>query len=291
MTDTVESSPSRPVEAYPPAPAYDALAPQPAPRAWLTLTIQSGSTVAVGLLMLLVGMAAGYLLRPLLPLPAGTAALPAAPGDTGSAAAQPAATVTGGPFVAAEATQAAAQAAALMEAVVGQTRHFRGSDTAPVTIIEFSDFQCPYCGRFATETFPGIDEEYIRTGQVRVGYQHFAFLGEESRWAAEASECANEQGAFWEYHDLLFSSQSGENQGAFNQANLKQFAQGLGLDAEAFATCLDSGRYASLVTSQTQAAQQLGVRSTPTFLVNGRPVLGAQPFDVFSEYIDAALNP
>jgi protein-disulfide isomerase len=236
--------------------------------------------------MLLVGLLAGFLLRPLLPF-AATMQPPRSPGNE---SVQPAATVTGGPLAAAEATQAAEQAAALMEAVTGQTRHFRGSATAPVTIIEFSDFQCPYCGRFAVDTLPDIDEAYIASGQVRVGFQHFAFLGDESRWAAEAAECAAEQQAFWEYHDLLFASQSGENQGAFTKDNLKALAQSLGLDAEVFAGCVDSGRHAAVVTGETQAAQQLGVRSTPTFLINGRPVLGAQPFNVFADYIDAALG-
>jgi protein-disulfide isomerase len=288
MTDDTPANLPPSASPQPPAPDYAAPVPQPEPRPWLTITIQSGSTIAVGLAMLLVGLLAGFLLRPLVPVAQFAAQPPRALSDQG---AQPAPTVTGGPIAAAEATQAAEQAATLMQAVVGQTRHFRGSADAPVTLIEFSDFQCPYCGRFAVETFPAIDDAYIASGQVRVGYQHFAFLGDESRWAAEAAECAGEQQAFWEYHDLLFTSQSGENQGAFSKDNLKTFAQSLGLDAQVFNGCLESGRYAGLVAGETQAAQQLGVRSTPTFLVNGRPVLGAQPFDVFAEYIDAALAP
>lgn len=242
--------------------------------------------------MLVVGLAAGFLLRPLVTRPGAPASAESASANTAATApAGPAVTATGGLIAAAETAQAAEQGRALMDAVVGQTRHFRGSDTATVTIIEYSDFQCPFCGRFATETLPQIEDEYIASGQVRLGYQHFAFLGEESRWAAEASECANEQEAFWMYHDLLFSSQAGENQGAFSKDKLKAFAVGLGLDADAFNTCLDSGRYTSLVAGQTQAARQLGVRSTPTFLINGQPVLGAQPFDVFSQYIASALTP
>jgi protein-disulfide isomerase len=288
MTENTPADPPA-TAPLPPAPVNAALAPQPEPRPWLTITIQSSTTLAVGLAMLLIGLLAGFLLRPLLPVRESAIQSPRTAAEGG--APQPAATVSGGPFAAAEATQAAEQAAALMEAVVGQTRHFRGSASALVTIIEFSDFQCPYCGRFAIQTLPEIDEAYIRSGQVRVGFQHFAFLGDESRWAAEATECAAEQEAFWEYHDLLFSSQSGENQGAFTKDKLKNFAQSLGLNADAFNGCLDSGRYAGLVAGETQAAQQLGVRSTPTFLVNGRPVLGAQPFDVFAEHIDSALAP
>ena len=125
---------------------------------------------------------------------------------------------------------------------------------------------------------------------MRVGYQHFAFLGPESQWAAEASECAAEQSAFWEYHDLLYERQAGENQGAFNKDNLKQFAGDLGLDTAAFNTCLDSGKHADLVSTETAMIQSLGVRGTPAFLINGRPLVGAQPFQAFQEAIEAELG-
>lgn len=125
---------------------------------------------------------------------------------------------------------------------------------------------------------------------MRFGYQHFAFLGPESQWAGEASECAADQDAFWEYHDKLFESQSGENRGAFDKENLKRFADELGLDTKAFDECLDSGKYTSIVQNETQAAQSLGVRSTPSFLINGKPVIGAQAFDVFKQAIEAELS-
>jgi protein-disulfide isomerase len=131
---------------------------------------------------------------------------------------------------------------------------------------------------------------YVQAGLVRVGYQHFAFLGQESQWSAEASECASEQDAFWDYHDLLFSRQAGENRGAFNQDNLKQFAADLGLNTQAFNACLDSGKYASLVRSETLGAQSIGVTGTPAFMINGRPLVGAQPFEVFQQVIEAELE-
>lgn len=115
-----------------------------------------------------------------------------------------------------------------------------------------------------------------------------AFLGAESLWAAEASECAADQDAFWAYHDLLFDRHGGENRGAFSQNNLKQFAAELGLDTAAFNACLDSGKYTSRVRTETGTAQSLGVRSTPAFLVNGQPLLGALPFETFQEAIEAA---
>jgi protein-disulfide isomerase len=125
---------------------------------------------------------------------------------------------------------------------------------------------------------------------VKFGYWHFAFLGQESLWAAEASECAADQDAFWEYHDLLFDSQSGENRGAFNKDNLKEMASDLGLDSETFNQCLDSGKYTDLVQQQNSFARQIGVRSTPTFLVNGQPVIGAQSFETFQQVIDSLME-
>lgn len=125
---------------------------------------------------------------------------------------------------------------------------------------------------------------------VRLGYWHFAFLGEESQWAGEASECAADQDAFWKYHDLLFESQSGENRGSFKKDNLKRLASELGLDTDAFNECLDSGRFASLVQSETSSARSMGVQSTPSFLINGQPFIGSQPFEAFQQVIDAEIG-
>jgi protein-disulfide isomerase len=135
-----------------------------------------------------------------------------------------------------------------------------------------------------------IDDNYVNKGNVRFGYWNFAFLGEESTWAAEAAECAADQNKFWEYHDKLFASQNGENQGAFAKANLKQFASELGLDSGAFNECLDSGKHTEQVKTDTATAQQIGVQSTPSFLVNGTPLVGAVPFENFQKLIEQGLN-
>jgi protein-disulfide isomerase len=116
---------------------------------------------------------------------------------------------------------------------------------------------------------------------------NLAFLGDESQWAAEASECADEQGKFWEYHDKLFASQSGENEGAFAKDKLKQFAADLSLDTAKFNTCLDSGKYTKTVTEETQMAGGYGISSTPTILINTQLVKGAQPFQTFAGIIEA----
>lgn len=117
---------------------------------------------------------------------------------------------------------------------------------------------------------------------------HMAFLGQESQWAAEASECAADQGAFWQYHDLLFEKHGGENQGAFSKDNLKGFAKDLGLKTDQFDQCLDSGKYTEKVQQQTQDAHELGVQSTPSFFVNDWLVLGALPVEEFDTYIAKA---
>ena len=161
-----------------------------------------------------------------------------------------------------------------------------GSPDAPVTMVEFSDFQCSFCRKFWADTFPRLKETYIKAGQVRFVYQHFAVLGEHSVAAAKAVECAREQGKFWPYHDKLFDSQGGL---AFTDAKLRGYARDLGLDAEAFARCLDSRRYQQKVEDETRLGFQLGARGTPTFFLNGRMLAGAQPFEVFQTAIEEAL--
>ena len=135
-----------------------------------------------------------------------------------------------------------------------------------------------------------LDQAYIQQGIVRFGYVQMTFLGQESVWAAEAAECADEQGAFWAYHDYLLSHQKGENQGAFVKENLKQFAAELKLNTQAFNTCLDTGKTSAIVAKEAGFAQDLGVPSTPTFLLNGQPLVGGQTFATFQRLIDAAVK-
>lgn len=237
----------------------------------LTITIQSWATPIAAILMLVLGLLVGFYGRPF--IRAGD------PSDESSAP----------PDVIPTADNSASQQE-LMKKIVAQTRHFKGDPSAPVTIIEFADFQCPFCGQFFTQTEPQINEQYIQSGKVRLGYFHFAFLGPESNWAAEAAECASDQDKFWEYHDKLYGSQSGENQGAFNKDNLKKFAEELELDTNAFNECLDSGKYTQLVQDDSNFSSSIGVRSTPTFLINGQAVIGAQPYEIFQQTIDALLK-
>jgi len=174
----------------------------------------------------------------------------------------------------------------IMDFVLSDARHFQGNDDAPVTMIEFSDFKCPYCGRFSTETLPRLREQYINTGQVRFAYKHFAILGPESNRIAEATECAAEQGQFWEYHDQIFAGQTS----TFNDANLTDLAGELGLDTTAFGECLASGRYTNQIQRESQAVSAMGMRGTPGFLINGVFVSGAQPFEAFQQVIEEQLQ-
>jgi protein-disulfide isomerase len=146
-----------------------------------------------------------------------------------------------------------------------------GPANASVTIDEWADFQCPACRSFAALQ-PGLDQAVLRDGSARFVFHHMAFLGPESILAAEAAECAGDQGRFWAYHDTLYAAQNGENRGAFGAAHLKQFATTVALDQGAFNTCLDSHKYVSRVQQETQAGVQLGVNSTPTLFVNGQRV-------------------
>ena len=169
---------------------------------------------------------------------------------------------------------------------VGRTR---GESNAPVTIIEFGDYQCPSCKRFEETSGPQIEEAYIATGRVRLEFRNMAFIGDESIIAAAAAECANEQDAFWPYHDKLFEEQRGENSGAFSFDRLKSLAGDLGLDQPAFDKCLDSTRTQQLVFDETQAGREAGADSTPTFFINGEMVKGAKSFSDFQDVIEKKL--
>jgi protein-disulfide isomerase len=171
---------------------------------------------------------------------------------------------------------------------IRQESHVRGVDAAPVIIEEWADFQCPACGQFARATEPQLLSTYIAKGQVKFVFHHFAFLGAESGWAAEAAECAGEQGKFWEFHDRLYASQAGENRGAFSKDNLKRMGDSLGL-GPSFASCVDSGRYAQSVRDDTNVGRGKGVKATPTLFINGKPIEGAASYDQLKAVLDPLL--
>ncbi len=160
-----------------------------------------------------------------------------------------------------------------------------GNPDAPVTIIEYSDFQCPFCGRFFQQTLPLIKENYIKTGKAKLEYKHFPLsFHQYAQKAAEAAECAGEQGKFWEMHDKIF-----ENQQALDTESLKSYARDIGLNGDQFDSCLDSGKYASKVQQDFNDGREAGVSGTPTLFVNGQKIVGAQPFETFKNAIEAEL--
>ena len=137
---------------------------------------------------------------------------------------------------------------------------------------------------------PTLLKQYVETGQVTFVYKHMAILGTESTWAAEASECAADPGRFWEYHDLVFNRQAGENQGAFTKDKLLSMAQELKLDMTKFEPCLKNDQTRGRVQADTEEGQEAGVRGTPTFFINGQGLVGAQPIEAFKAVIDKILK-
>jgi protein-disulfide isomerase len=170
----------------------------------------------------------------------------------------------------------------------------KGPNTAPITIVEFSDFQCPFCLHAHETTNQQIWDLYVTEGKVRFVYKHYAILGEESTWAAQASECAADQGRFWEYHDELFRQAkitAAENVGAFTKDNLIKFAEGLDLDLARFTPCLENDETLVRVEADGIEGQEFQVSATPTFFINNIRMMGAQPWQQFEALITAALNP
>lgn len=165
-----------------------------------------------------------------------------------------------------------------------------GNPDAPITIIEYTDFQCPYCGRYVEQTFPLVKENYIDTGLVRYVFKDFPLSFHlEAESAALAARCANDQEAFMEMHDLLFARQ-GEWSGQNNiDEILAGYAQELGLDMALFDDCYSSGRYNEAIQASLAEGFEIGVTGTPSFLINGNLLVGALPFSTFQQAIESLL--
>lgn len=170
-----------------------------------------------------------------------------------------------------------------------------GSPSAPITIVEFGDYQCHQCYNWFHNTKPSIFENYVDTGKVNLVFVDLAFLGRDSPKAAQASYCAEDQGKYWEYHNQLYNSQESQiDNGWANSERLKSFAFSLGLDSELFDSCLDSGKYTKRVQSNIAEAKKLGISGTPTFFIVGpngqqEKLVGAQPYSVFTQVLDSMI--
>ncbi|MBI2054909.1 MAG: DsbA family protein [Candidatus Sungbacteria bacterium] len=169
-----------------------------------------------------------------------------------------------------------------------------GDPNAPVTVVEFSDFQCPFCRRFFETVLPRIKDEYVKTGKARFVYRDFPIssIHDMAQKYAEAAECADEAGKFWAMHDKIFNEQSKKGSGTvlgYTVDDVKRWAAELGLDTAQFGQCLDSGKYASEVEKDLQDGQAVGVAGTPGTFVNSQFISGAVPYEEFRAAIDAEL--
>jgi len=174
---------------------------------------------------------------------------------------------------------------------------FQGKVSAPLTIIDFSDFQCYLCNRFVKNTEPLVNQSYIQTGKVALVFNHLPNRGFDSMGAALAAQCTNDQGKFWQFHNLLYSNQKAIDSGWVSKENLKNFASQIpGLDIKRFDRCFDSEKYKSFVQKDIELALSFGFKETPSFIVensNGssqETMSGALPFESFKAVIDKKIS-
>ena len=162
---------------------------------------------------------------------------------------------------------------------------YRGPADARVTVVEFTDYECPFCARYFRQVYPTLLTEYGDRIRYVIRNYPLTSIHAHAAKAAEAAECAADQDKFWEYHDVLYPRQA-----SLDLPNLKQYAAELGLDGDRFAACLDSGEKAEIVAADVRDGRAYGLNGTPTFFINGRKLVGAQPLAVFESYIERALQ-
>lgn len=165
-----------------------------------------------------------------------------------------------------------------------------GSKSAKVHIVEFADLRCPFCEKFYTDTEPQIIKDYVNTGKATFSFRQYAFLGPASTVAANAAECANEQGKFWDFHNYLYQHQPSESDTSmYTTDNLTTVAGQMGMDTGAFNSCLSSNKDSALANKDFTEGQAAGVTGTPTIFIDGTPIVGAQPYNVFQGLINQEL--
>ena len=170
-----------------------------------------------------------------------------------------------------------------------------GNPNAPITMVEFGDYQCTFCSKFFHETENSIITNYVKTGKVKILFKDYIILGQDSMNAANAAHCANDQNSFWEYHSMLYNNWAGEDTGWADLAHLHEFANTLGLDMDMFSTCMSDLKWNELINLSSIDGQKLGVTGTPTFFVINQnnevvKITGAQHYDVFKQIFDSALE-
>jgi len=170
-----------------------------------------------------------------------------------------------------------------------------GNPNAPVTLVEFGDYQCKFCNVFFHSTEDNILKNYVETGKVRMIFKDFNIIGPDSISASHGAHCANDQGLFWEYHDILYSNWTGENNGWASSENLVKFAQEIGLDMDKWSECITNGSHSQTILASNEDAKTLGITGTPAFFVIGPDdkftrISGAQPFEVFENIFEKELK-
>jgi protein-disulfide isomerase len=169
-------------------------------------------------------------------------------------------------------------------AVAGEGRVL-GDPDAPVTIIEYADYQCPVCKRAETSLLPRLIADYVDTGVAKIEFRNFPIIGQESWNAAQAAEAADDQGKFWQYHDALYNAQGRENGGAFTYEKLVKIAQDLGLDVPRFEQALGDNVHLADIQAESDAAHAAGVSATPTFFIGSKKIVGLQDYGTFADAV------
>ncbi len=182
-----------------------------------------------------------------------------------------------------------------METFLANGSPILGNPNAPVTLVEFGDYQCQFCNVFFHSTEDDILKNYVETGKVRMIFKDYNIIGPDSISASHGAHCANDQGLFWEYHDILYSNWTGENNGWASSENLVKFAQEIGLDMDDWSECVTNGSHSQTILASNEDAKNLGITGTPTFFVIGpddKPtrIFGAQPFEVFENIFEIKLK-
>ena len=170
-----------------------------------------------------------------------------------------------------------------------------GDPNAPITLVEFGDYQCYFCNQFFHTTEDNLFKNYVETGKVKVIFKDFTIIGADSVTAAHAAHCADDQGKFWDYHDALYDHWTGENNGWASSENLLQFAREVGLDIDEFSNCMLDSKHTSIIANSNQDAKDLGLTGTPAFFIIGpdnkiTKIGGAQPYDVFERIFNSELE-
>ena len=170
-----------------------------------------------------------------------------------------------------------------------------GNANAPITLVEFGDYQCHFCNVFFHSTEGDILKKYVETGKVKIIFKDYNIIGPDSVNASHGAHCAKEQGLFWEYHDILYSNWAGENNGWASSENLALFAQEIGLDIDAWSECMSDGKHSQIIVDSNEDARSLELSGTPAFFVIGpdgktTKLFGAQPFETFERIFQEELE-